>query len=371
MRTFVSFFSGAAAVGLVVGLLALGGVIDNDTTTSSSSPPSPPVSTPSGQGNVSTKPGTVADIYKRVSPGVVFVSSSGGTSGGGGGGLFGGGGGQQETAATGSGFVYDDQGHIVTNDHVVDGFHTFSVRIGSEPRQIPAQVVGTDPSSDLAVLKIDPSAVKGGLHPLTLGDDSTLSPGDQAIAIGSPFGLQGTVTEGIVSSLGRTIQAPNNFSIDNAIQTDAAINPGNSGGPLLDGNGRVIGINSQIESSSQQNSGVGFAIPVSTVKSVVPQIQNGGKVLRAYLGVTNNDSADNTGAVVAQTVPGGPAEKAGLQPGDKITAIDGRPVYSSGDVSAAVDSRKPGQKAKVTVERNGAQRTLIVDLGTRPQKVGP
>ena len=369
MRTFVSFFSGAAAVGLVVGLLALGGVIDNDVSSPTTTVPSPPATTPANSrpsgGNVSTKPGTVADIYKRVSPGVVFVSSSGGATGGSG--LLGGG---QAQAATGSGFVYDDQGHIVTNDHVVEGFDTFSVRIGSDEKELPAQLVGKDPSSDLAVLKVDPGAVSGGLKPLTLGDDTTLSPGDQAIAIGSPFGLEGTVTEGIVSSLGRTIQAPNNFSIANAIQTDAAINPGNSGGPLLDGNGRVIGVNSQIESSTRQSSGVGFAVPVSTIKFVVPQIANGGKVVRAYLGVSNDDSADNSGAVVTDTVPNGPAAKAGLQRGDKITSIDGKSIFSSGDVSAAITARKPGEKAQVTVVRAGAERTLTVDLGTRPDKAG-
>ena len=173
-----------------------------------------------------------------------------------------------------------------------------------------------------------------------------------------------------MSSLGRTIQAPNNFSIANAIQTDAAINPGNSGGPLLDGNGRVIGVNSQIQTRSGENSGVGFAVPVSTIKFVVPQIATGGKVTRAYLGVSNDDSQDNSGAVVTDTVPNGPAAKAGLQRGDKITSIDGKAVFSSGDVSAAITSSRPGEKAQVTVVRAGAQRTLTVDLGTRPDKAG-
>ena len=219
------------------------------------------------------------------------------------------------------------------------------------------------------MLQIDPKAVNGGLQPLELGDSDALQPGDQAIAIGSPFGLEGTVTTGIVSSLGRTIEAPNGFPIANAVQTDAAINPGNSGGPLLDGQGRVIGVNSQIKTDNGgDNSGVGFAVPVSTIKQVVPQIQSGGKVLRAYLGVSNSDSQDNTGAVVQQLVQGGPAEKAGLRPGDKITAIGGKQVLSSDDVSAAVNNLKPGQQARLTDVRGGNRRTLNVELGTRPDR---
>src|SRR3954469_12332598 len=324
MRTLVSFIAGAVTVGFVVGALAGAGVIEDDAAQPSSGAPAGTAPSGGGKAPPSPKPGSVADIYRRVSPSVAFVSSS--TSGGGaGGGILGGGQGGGN-AATGSGFVYDDQGHIVTNDHVVEGFNTFSVRIGSNEKPIPAKLAGKDPSSDLAVLKIDPSAVPGGLHPLELGDSDALHPGDQAIAIGSPFGLEGTVTEGIVSSLGRTIVAPNGFPIRNAAQTDAAINPGTSGGPLLDGAGRVIGVNSQIKTQSGENSGVGFAVPVSTIKFVVPQIATGGKVERAYLGVQNTDTADNSGATVTDVVPGGPAAKAGLRPGDKITSIDGRAI---------------------------------------------
>ena len=174
---------------------------------------------------------------------------------------------------------------IVTNEHVIENANSFQVRIGDGTKPIPARLIGKDASSDLAVLKVDPGDVQGGLKPLQLGDSTALQPGDQTIAIGSPFGLEGTVTTGIVSSLGRTIEAPNGFPIADAIQTDAAINPGNSGGPLLDGNGNVIGVNSQIKSGSGSNSGVGFAVPVATIKFVVPQIENGGKVERAYLGV--------------------------------------------------------------------------------------
>ncbi len=258
MRSFVSFLGGAIAVGLVFGMLAFAGVIDDDIgPETAAAPPSPPAASPNRSENRPSRSGgeSISDIYKRVSKGVVFV--------------------QAGNNATGSGFVYDRSGHIITNDHVVENSSAFSVRIGVDTKPIPAQLVGKDPSSDLAVLKVDPNAVKGGLQPLELGDSDALEPGDQTIAIGSPFGLEGTVTTGIVSSLGRTIEAPNGFPIANAVQTDAAINPGNSGGPLLDGNGRVIGVNSQIKSGSGANSGVGFAVPVSTVKFVVPQIENG------------------------------------------------------------------------------------------------
>jgi S1-C subfamily serine protease len=366
MRTLVSFLGGAASVGLVVGVLSVAGVIDDDASPSQIAAPAPTATAPESGGNrpVASVPTNVSEIYKRVSSGVVFVQSS---SSGGGGGVLGAGGGGQ--AATGSGFVLDKQGHIVTNDHVVEDFNTFSVRIGKDSKPIPAQLVGKDPSSDLAVLKIDPSKVSGGLKPLVLGDSNTLEPGDQAIAIGSPFGLEGTVTTGIVSALGRTITAPNGFPIANAVQTDAAINPGNSGGPLLDAKGRVIGVNSQIKTDNGgDNSGVGFAVPVSTIKQIVPQIQSGGKVVRAYLGVSNGDSQDGSGSVVATVVPGGPAEKAGLRQGDKITAINDKPVLSSDDVSAAVNGLKPGAKAKVSIVRGNDRRTLTVELGTRPDR---
>jgi S1-C subfamily serine protease len=364
MRTLVSFFGGAVATGLVVGALAVAGVISDNKDSGTVSTVAPVPTTSNGKPLPPAPATRATQIYKNVSPGVAFVESSSSGGGSSSGGLLGAQ--QQGSAATGSGFVYDNQGHIVTNDHVVEEASSFQVRIGANTKPIPAQLVGKDPSSDLAVLKVDPGAVQGGLKPLELGDSKALEPGDQTIAIGSPFGLEGTVTSGIVSSLGRTITAPNNYPIADAIQTDAAINPGNSGGPLLDGNGRVIGVNSQIKSGSDSNSGVGFAVPVSSVKFVVPQIMNGGKVTRAYLGVRNGDSPDLSGAIVGSVEPGGPAERSGLKAGDKITSIDGRPVQGSDDVSSAVAASKPGEKAKVTVERAGNRRTLTVDLGTRP-----
>src|SRR4051812_14372988 len=302
MRSLVSFLRGAVSVGLVVAVLAAAGVIDDDTPTTATEAPSPPATAPSGSSSakpVNTQPTNVSEIYKRVSPGVVFVQSTGGAQ-----------------AATGSGFVYDNQGHIVTNDHVVEGFDRFSVRVGSDQTPIRAQLVGKDPSSDLAVLKIDPGKVGGGLKPLTLGDSNALAPGDQAIAIGSPFGLAGTVTVGVVSALGRTIESPNGFPIANAIQTDAAINPGNSGGPLLDGAGRVIGVNSQIKTESgDSNAGVGFAVPVSTIKQVVPQIQSGGEKKPAHPRGGKRTPPHPTGAGGSDGLPGGAGGQAGGEGG--------------------------------------------------------
>ena len=180
----------------------------------------------------------------------------------------------------------------MTNDHVVEGARKVSVRFTENGDPIDAKVVGTDPSTDIAVLKIDPSKVEGGVKPLQLADSKQIEPGQPAIAIGSPFGLQGTVTSGIVSALDREIQAPNGFTISGVIQTDAAINPGNSGGPLLDDAGRVIGINSQIATNgSDANSGVGFAVPIDTVKQVVPQLKSDGNIARAWLGVSTSDAA--------------------------------------------------------------------------------
>ena len=202
----------------------------------------------------STGTTSLADLYDKVKDGVVYV---------------------QAGDASGSGFVIDDAGHIVTNDHVVEGSSSFQVRIGDKGPLIPAQLVGADASTDLALLKVDP-AQAGTLHPLALADSGDVEVGDSVIAIGSPFGLQSTLTSGIVSALGRSIQSPNGQTISGAIQTDAAINPGNSGGPLIDAEGKVVGVNAQIASQSGGNTGVGFAISIATVKDTVPKLKAGG-----------------------------------------------------------------------------------------------
>jgi S1-C subfamily serine protease len=356
MSRLLSFIAGAASVGVVIGVLALAGAFGGDSTTIvRSESDTPPTST-----TAPAKATAVADIYARVSSGVVFVQANSGR-----GQLAFPGGGR---AASGSGFVIDDDGHVVTNDHVVEGATQYRVRFGAHGKPIVAKLLGTDPSADLALLKVDPKAAD--LHPLALGASNQLRPGDLAVAIGSPFGLQGTVTSGIVSALGRTITAPNGFSISGAVQTDAAINPGNSGGPLLDAQGRVIGVNSQIQTNggSDQNSGVGFAVPVDAIKRALPALEQGKSVQHAYLGVSTQAAA-NGGADVNDVIGGGPADKAGLRKGDTIVTIGGADVREPDDVAAAVNARKPGDEVAVVVERGGDRRTLTVTLGAQPRKV--
>jgi putative serine protease PepD len=273
----------------------------------------------------------------------------------------GGNGSGQESQAEGSGFVIDGQGHIVTNQHVVDGATSIQVTF-KDGKTATAKVVGTDPSTDVAVIKVDVD--QSELHPLAFADSKAVQVGDGVVAIGSPFGLEGTVTTGIVSALDRTIDAPNNFTITGAIQTDAAINHGNSGGPLLDAAGHVIGINSQIESDSGGNDGIGFAVPSNAVQSVAQQLIQGGKVQHAYLGVQLSDGSG--GAAVAAVKSGGPAAGAGLRVGDVVTALDGKAVGGSDALVSAVDAHKPGDQVTLKVRRGGDTRDVHVTLGTRP-----
>jgi S1-C subfamily serine protease len=359
MSRLLSFIAGVASVGVVVGALALAGVFDDGDATAQPTPSAqPPAQSPAAPRSA---PASVADLYARVSAGVVFVQANSGR-----GELPFPGGGQ---AASGSGFVIDDEGHIITNEHVVAGADEFRVRFGEDGEPIEARLLGADPSVDLALLQVDPDDVEGDLRPLELGSSEDLRPGDPAIAIGSPFGLSGTVTSGIVSALGRTIQAPNGFSISDAVQTDAAINPGNSGGPLLDGEGRVIGVNSQIRTDSgDDNSGVGFAVPVDEVRRAIPALERGERVERAYLGVESGTAPDG-GAQVGDVIAGGPADRGGLRAGDVIVEIDGRPVRDQDDVSSVVNSHQPGDSVRVVVERGGERRTLTVELGTQPERV--
>jgi putative serine protease PepD len=266
--------------------------------------------------------------------------------------------------AQGSGFVYDTSGHVVTNAHVVEGAQAVQVTF-SNGKTYDATVVGRDASTDLAVLKVDAPASL--LVPLTLGDSSEVAVGDTVVAIGSPFGLENSVTAGIVSALGRSMEAPNGFTINGSIQTDAAINHGNSGGPLLDLSGRVIGVNAQIASESGGNEGVGFAIPSNTVGSIAKQLIADGSVQHAYLGVSvTQPSGDAAGVQVAEVRSGSPAEEAGLAVGDVITSVDGKVVTSTEELQGAVDAKQPGDSMIVDYLRNEASRTVTVTLGTRP-----
>jgi putative serine protease PepD len=296
---------------------------------------------------------SVNSIYKRTNRGVVDVKVNSQASN-----AFGG---TQSQSAEGSGFVYDTTGHVITNQHVVDG--ATSVRVTFWNGQTyTAHVVGTDTSTDLAVLKVDaPSSV---LYPLSLGDSSKVQVGDNVVAIGSPFGLAETVTAGIVSALHRQMTSPNNFSIDDSIQTDAAINHGNSGGPLLDAQAHVIGVNAQIESDSGGSDGVGFAIPSNTIKSIASQLISSGKAQHAYLGVElgSNGGKARVVSVRAST----PAAKAGLHAGDTIASLGGTKISSADDLRSAINAHKPGDRVSVTYVRNGTRHTVSLTLVSRP-----
>ena len=270
--------------------------------------------------------------------------------------------------ATGSGFVVSKDGYIATNAHVVEGATDVKVKIG-DGEELSAEVVGSDASTDVALLKVDPGAQQ--LTPLTFADSSQLDVGDATYAIGNPYGLDRTLTTGVVSALQRQITAPNGYSIDNVVQTDAALNPGNSGGPLLDGAGRVIGINSQIESSSNGsgetggNVGIGFAVPSNTVKQVVEQLMSGEDVTHAYLGVQTADG-EATGATVAELSQDSPAADAGIEAGDVIVSFDGKAVQTSAELSADVNGASAGDTVSLGVRRDGSEQTVQVTLGERP-----
>jgi putative serine protease PepD len=266
-----------------------------------------------------------------------------------------------KSQAEGSGFVIDKQGDIVTNDHVVSGATAIQVTF-SDGTKASAKVVGTDPSSDIAVVRV--SGVDASkLQPLSFGDSSSAQVGDGVVAIGSPFGLAESVTTGVVSALGRTMQAPNHYTITGAIQTDAAINHGNSGGPLLNPSGQVIGVNAQIESDSGGSDGVGFAIPSNTVKKVAQELISGGKVSHAYLGVELTGTGSPT---VASVKSGTPAAQAGIKAGDEITAIDGKAVSSSDALITDLQGHSPGDKVALTIRHGGTSSTVNVTLGTQP-----
>jgi S1-C subfamily serine protease len=298
---------------------------------------------------------------------------------------------QQQGQATGSGFVISRDGTILTNAHVIQGAVKITVQFGDN-KAVDAKVIGKDRNTDLALLKIPTDGLS--LTPLPLGESKNVQVGDPAIAIGNPFGLDRTLTTGVVSALQRQIRAPNGFSIDNVIQTDAPINPGNSGGPLLDAFGRVIGINSQIETGGGSGSvGIGFAVPIDTAKQVIPQLEHSGTVVRAYLGLTsltidgslaNLNLPVSAGALVQTVQSGSPADKAGIKGGDIsaqlpqgqielggdiITAVDGKPLKGSDDLATQIGAHKPRDTVTLTLLRNKKKLSVSVRLGTRPNAV--
>jgi S1-C subfamily serine protease len=344
-----------------------------------------PISQPASDPGATDGGRTVQDIYREEGRGVAFIQAEGVSDSS----VFG----QEGGTATGSGFVVDEDGTILTNAHVVEGAERVSVSFEEDGESIDAEVLGVDPDTDLAVLKIDPDEVED-LTVVPLGDSSDLEVGDPVVAIGNPFGLQRTVTTGIVSALQRQIDAPSGFSISNVIQTDASINPGNSGGPLLDARGRVIGINSQIATGGGQGSvGIGFAVPVNTAKDLLPRLREGEEIERAYLGVrmatvtpdiaSELDLPADAGALLESVEDGAPADEAGLrgsetdevsgeisEPGDLIVSLDGEPVRNADDVVAAVAGMEPGDTIELEIYRGDDRRTVEVELGERPEELG-
>jgi S1-C subfamily serine protease len=377
------FLAAALGGGIVAAVMLIAGV--GDTTYVTKIEQAPLATDPSASTSGALTP---REIYRRDAPGVVYITAT----------VL-----QQSlspfdlnpttnrTTATGSGFVINRDGVILTNAHVISGAVRISVAFANN-QTVTAKVIGKDPDDDLALLKVNPDGLT--LVPLRLGDSSTVQVGDPTVAIGNPFGLARTLTTGVVSALQRSIQAPNNFAIDNVIQTDAPINPGNSGGPLINAQGQVVGVNSQIFTGNGGNGsvGIGFAIPINTAIAVIPQIEKTGKVTQGYLGITTIpvDPAlaplrlsVNYGALIQTVTSGSPAARAGLragslqtmladgvtqvqQGGDIIVAVDGRAIKSASALEDAIIADHPGQVVTLGVVRGSKHLTVKIKLGTRP-----
>jgi S1-C subfamily serine protease len=387
-------FGSALLGGLVVavfGWIAIAaGVIQSDggSTTTVAAPLTAPVEAKSEDGSSNV----VNQIYKADGEGVAFIEAQIEPQGPEGFSPFGepepeGGG-----NATGSGFMIDREGHVLTNNHVIEGAGQVSVKLGDSEKTYDAEVVGADPGTDVALLKVDAPASE--IQPLTLGRSSEMEVGDPVVAIGNPFGLDRTVTSGIVSAVQRNIQAPNGFSISHVIQTDAAINPGNSGGPLINAEGAVIGINAQIATGggSNGNVGIGFAIPIDTVRANLEQLKKTGEVEHAFLGVSGGTITPelakavnlpvDEGVLVQVVVQDGPADRAGIEAGSTTATINGEEVRLGGDIITEAGGKKlksmdelvelvqesePGDLLALKILRSGQEKTADVTLGTQPE----
>jgi putative serine protease PepD len=298
---------------------------------------------------------SAGEIFRRASPGVVellVVTSERNPYLGGR---------PQLVQGVGSGFVLDDRGDIVTNDHVAGGAKKITVRF-SDNERYPARLVAKDADTDLAVVRV--TAPSSLLHPLALADSSLVRVGDPLVVIGSPFGNTNSLSTGVVSALHRSMQSPDNLPID-AIQTDAAINPGSSGGPALNAAGQVVGISTQTQSRSGNANGVSFLIPSTTVRTIAPQLVAGGPARHAYVGSKLGDSTKPVGAKLTSVIAGGPSATAGLETGDVVTKLDAIPIGSQEDLIGFLASAKPGDSVTVTYVRGGETRTLELELGTR------
>jgi putative serine protease PepD len=384
LRPVAALVASAVIGGVVaVGAVALiGGGFDSSTTVVTETGPTPSSSLAPVTGAL-----TVNQIYRRAAPGVVRVNSTINSASASRGNPFG----SQAQSALGSGFVIDKTGHIVTNYHVVEGADEVTVSFSNRDT-VKAEIVGTDPSSDLAVLRVDVGA--SALTPLPLGNSDSLSVGDPVVAIGNPFGLDRTATSGIVSALQRLITAPNRFTIDHVIQTDAPINHGNSGGPLLNSRAQVVGVNTQIETGGDTatgNVGIGFSVPSNTVKDVVAQILRNGHVDHAYLGIGGQAVVPDVaatynlpvkaGVLVESVTADSGAFKAGLQHGSKqvvvagetyvlggdiIVGFDGKHISSIEQLRDAVAAHQPGDKVKLVIYRGARKSSVTVTLGRQP-----
>jgi putative serine protease PepD len=399
----IPFISALVGGGVVVAVLAASGTLSSSSKTVTEVQAAAPVSTASSASSSNTIPTrsggggglSAHEIYERTAPSVVKVTST----------IvrqsespFGFGESAQQGTATGSGFVIDSNGTLLTNWHVVENASKVTVSF-EHSKTVEAHVVGKNPSQDLAVLKIPTEGLS--LHPLTLGDSSSVEVGEPVVAIGNPFGLSRTLTTGVISALQREITAPNGFAIDNVLQTDAPINPGNSGGPLLNAKGQVIGITSQIETGgggSDGNIGIGFAVPINTAKAELPELEKNGTVQTAYLGVemisidgslASLNLPVKSGALIEKVEAGSPAAKAGIRAGnieakvggneisvggDIVVGVDGKKVTSDEDLASYIGTKKPGDIVTLELLResgNGGytKKNVTVTLGQRPNSI--
>jgi putative serine protease PepD len=394
----IPFLSALVGGGVVVAVIAAAGGLGSTQKTVTQVQAAAPVAsttTPSSKaGDFKALTPTAHEIYERTAPSVAYVTST----------IvrqsespFGFGESQQQGIATGSGFVINSNGTILTNWHVVENAVKVTVSF-EHGKTVEARVVGKNPSQDLAVLRIPTEGLT--LHALTLGNSSAVEVGEPVLAIGNPFGLSRTLTTGVISALQRQITAPNGFTIDNVLQTDAPINPGNSGGPLLNATGEVIGINSQIETggSGDGNIGIGFAVPIDTAKSELPELEKGGTIRGAYLGVStitvdgslsSLNLPTKSGAMVEKVEAGTAAAKAGIHAGnieakingneisvggDIIVGVDGKQVTSSEDLAEDIGNKKPGDTVTLELWRASGsggytKKTLTVTLGERPNSI--
>ncbi|MBV9918458.1 MAG: trypsin-like peptidase domain-containing protein [Solirubrobacterales bacterium] len=362
VKRILPVIAGAVAGGLIALVVANASSSTHSVTTTVVQPAhASPLPTSTGGRGLS-----VNQIYNQASPGVVDIvvtSQSGGIN------PFSGS--SQESQGEGAGVVYDSKGDILTDEHVVNGATNVQVKF-RDGKTAKAKVLGTDPSTDVAVIHVDVPSSE--LHPVPLTDSSAAQVGDATVAVGSPFSLPETTTTGIVSAVGRSITAPNHFTIPGAIQTDAAINPGNSGGPLLDGNGKVLGLVDQINTNSGGNEGVGFAIPSNTAARVANAIISGQSVRHAYVGVSLDPNSSGGARVSTQpdqqgnppVRSGSPADKSGVQPGDLVTAINGKSINSTDDFIATVDGYAPGDTITFTIKRGGQTHDIKLTLAARP-----